>query len=59
MSHVPHFRVPYFWENVHEDTIGLATFLGVGTQFDTTALSVLLQLGVYKAHNLHFGAKLY
>jgi hypothetical protein len=59
MSLVPHFRVPYLWEDIHEDTIGLATFLGVGTQFDTTALSGLLQLELYKAHNLHFGAKLY
>jgi hypothetical protein len=47
---VPHFKVPYLWEDTHPKTQGLATFLGVGTQFDTTALSGLLQLGLFMKH---------
>jgi hypothetical protein len=56
MCHTSGSRI---YERTHTKTQGLATFLGVGTQFDTTALSCLLQLGLYRAHKLHFGAKLY
>jgi hypothetical protein len=47
--HEPHFRVPYLWEDTHPKTQGLATFLGVGTQFDTTVLLGLLQTRVVQS----------